>query len=238
MDDDDKIRRNLVVTSTVLIAIAWLDVPLPLLLEKAFSFKSTPDFEIRSWKIWVLVLSILAYFAWRYRWSDDFTEGWKEHERARQQRFSVLFNKRYLAKVSEWVNAGVFPNDVHEELPRSLEMALEQTGKRPGRRPLRISMSATDLQFDSPRATLIFHVEWPEPPADQKGFAPQNMGSPSYARLPVLMDSRRHSELQSQAKRFAHYNSKASMALLWPLGLSSVAGGIALFRLVRSFFGS
>ncbi|MFO6419899.1 hypothetical protein ACLBKS_06825 [Hylemonella sp. W303a] len=67
-DDDAKIRRNLVVYSTIVLALAWFGLPAGLLLEAALpkSFINPPDY-----KFWAFGFAILAYLGIRYSFSKE-----------------------------------------------------------------------------------------------------------------------------------------------------------------------
>lgn len=62
-DDDDKIRRNLVVMSVAILLVAFLDVPVQQVLAKAFADNWKPSLA----RGWVAAFAVLFYFALRYR---------------------------------------------------------------------------------------------------------------------------------------------------------------------------
>ena len=112
MDDDDKIRRNLIVTSAVVIGVAWFDVSLPDMLERLFSIKSatgTQPVQVAAWKVWVAAFAMLAYMAWRYRWSDEVEKAIDLFKGSVIARYGVLFQRVYLREVAKdaqarWIN--------------------------------------------------------------------------------------------------------------------------------------
>jgi hypothetical protein len=66
MDDDDKVRRNLVVASAAVILAWFLELPVQRLAAAS---------KIDQWfppprKVWLASLAVLVYLAWRYRFSD------------------------------------------------------------------------------------------------------------------------------------------------------------------------
>lgn len=232
MDDNDKIRRNLVVTSTVVIAIAWLDIPIPLLIDRLTSLKTANGFEIGPWKIWALVLVVLSYFAWRYRWSEEFTKGWLEHSKAAHNKYGELLQQHYVPLVAGWSLQGNFPPDAHPKLQAAMNHAMGigfQDGLvKPTSVLILVGENANEL-IDSPAANVT--TTWPDD--DEKPL--QN----NYRNKGVTLfidGARRHAYIRN-ARNYAHLNSKATMALFFPLGLGCVAGCIVLFRFVRSIFG-
>jgi hypothetical protein len=68
-DGDDKIRRNVVVASAIVLLVAWLDLPVQGLAEKLFSVKSDEASKIALWKVWSAVLALILYLGLRYRFS-------------------------------------------------------------------------------------------------------------------------------------------------------------------------
>lgn len=234
MDDSDKIRRNLVVTSTVVIAIAYLDVPVPLLLDRIFSLKADPAFEIKAWKLWLMILVILSYFAWRYRWSDDFTKGLEDHYKAMTARYLFLVQSSYIPQVVEWTKSGVFPGDVHPKLAMFMEHGIGGAIGSNVPKPVDVSLFVSGMHHSSESGDVQITSVWPNMMVTP---GPNDLDTPTVARsnmTQLYIDDARRLLLKQRAGNYAHFNSKASMALLWPLGLGAIAGCIVLFRLVRS----
>ncbi|MGC1175775.1 hypothetical protein [Polaromonas sp.] len=75
-DDDDHIRRNIVVVSTSILLAAWLELPASSVFGSILP--STISLEPR--KLWAVGFAILAYLGVRYRFSSDgqaFTNSFK-----------------------------------------------------------------------------------------------------------------------------------------------------------------
>ena len=66
-DEDSKIRRNLVVTSAVILLAVWLRAPLDGMAEALFKVK--PDPQTFRWRVWLAALLVLVYFGLRFRFS-------------------------------------------------------------------------------------------------------------------------------------------------------------------------
>lgn len=75
-DSDDKIRRNLVLSSGLVILSFWLNLNPKVAIEKLFDPHSAGTTE--SWRIWVAIASLLLYFGMRYRFSAAMDAGIKE----------------------------------------------------------------------------------------------------------------------------------------------------------------
>jgi hypothetical protein len=65
VDEDDKVRRNLVVFSAAIILLLWLEVPLQPLLEKHLHLP-----QVSALRAWLAALVVLCYLALRYRFSE------------------------------------------------------------------------------------------------------------------------------------------------------------------------
>jgi hypothetical protein len=75
MDEDDKARRNLVVFSALVLAGAWLRLqPLATL---GSILRPDASIAIDSHRAWALVLAVLLYLLYRYRFSEDSIESSK-----------------------------------------------------------------------------------------------------------------------------------------------------------------
>lgn len=67
MDEDDKVRRNLVVFSAGVLLVAWLNVPVQGMLQDALKVKQ----EVEPARTWLAAAAILVYLILRYRFSPD-----------------------------------------------------------------------------------------------------------------------------------------------------------------------
>jgi hypothetical protein len=65
-DDNDKVRRNLVVASSIVIIFAWLGVSEAVFIEKLIG----NQLVLLNWKISALFIAILTYLSLRYRFAD------------------------------------------------------------------------------------------------------------------------------------------------------------------------
>jgi hypothetical protein len=67
-DEDDKVRRNLVMVSSAILISAWLEVPFAAFIGKLVDISYVkPD----SWKVWVVGFFVMIYLALRYSFSSD-----------------------------------------------------------------------------------------------------------------------------------------------------------------------
>lgn len=229
MDDDDKIRRNLIVTSAVVIGVAWFDVSLPDMLERLFSVKSaagSPPVKVADWKVWVAALAMLLYMAWRYRWSEEVEKAWGLFDATVTARYGILFQRVYLRDVAGWFRDGAYPKDAHEQMVVLYNQVLPQIlADQIGRRPDTVSIRARNTPMPSNgNESVEASADWNDRGAGATGNTIQ--GS-------VYIDLRRQRALIRRARVHAMWNSKESMSLMWPVVFAGAALGIVLYKLLR-----
>lgn len=69
--DDSKIRRNLVVFSTLIVFVAWLEIPLGLIAAGLLKLGAPP--QISPFKLWLTCLLVLLYLTLRYRFTAEWS---------------------------------------------------------------------------------------------------------------------------------------------------------------------
>jgi hypothetical protein len=107
MDDDDKVRRNLMVVSFAVLVYFWLDLPDSMVLKRLLGSESAPS--VAGWKVWALILAVVGYQFHRY-WSVLIgTAQWQSlHGQIVSRRYNLMvwlsgFNvKRLPAKKRLW----------------------------------------------------------------------------------------------------------------------------------------
>lgn len=230
MDDDDKIRRNLIVTSAIVIGAAWFDISLPDLLERLFSIKSAPGAQaaqLSDWKVWVAALTALGYMSWRYRWSDEVEKALKQLSESIEARYAFLVRTDYLPLVASWLRIGKVPADAHKELLPILDRVNEIEEMKKGR-PDHVSLKpGPAIGIDSGNLSASFVAFW--------GSENDVTYSTSF-EINVYIDVKRYRNMVHRAKRFCYVNSKASMSLFWPITIAGSAVLIAAYKLARAVF--
>ncbi len=66
-DDNDKVRRNLVVVSSAIVIFAWLGIDEGIFFEKLVGQKVS----LINWKVSSLLIVVVSYFSLRYRFADS-----------------------------------------------------------------------------------------------------------------------------------------------------------------------
>lgn len=235
MDDDDKIRRNLMVTSAVIIGAAWFDVSLPEVLERLFSIKPSPStpgqvVQLSEWKVWLAALLMLCYMSWRYRWSDEVEKAMSLFSESVLARYKVLFGTDYMANVAKWFKSGSLPGDVHPQIPAAYAQLIPQTlTRQAGRGPTEVRYSGTmPAAMDLSNHIMTMTAEWAQPGG---GVHASNQ------QVNIYIDKKRQDALIKKAQWYALANSKASLSLVWPVLVASTAALIVLYKLGRAIFG-
>ncbi len=66
MDDDNKVRRNLMVFSTAVVFYWWLGLTPGVIAKRVFGDDAA--LEMSAVKVWVSIIVVLSYLVWRYVW--------------------------------------------------------------------------------------------------------------------------------------------------------------------------
>ncbi|MNV45118.1 hypothetical protein D3C71_1369030 [compost metagenome] len=226
MDDDDKIRRNLMVTSAIIIGAAWFNVSLPEVLERLFSIKSpggTQSVQVSDWKVWIAALLVLGYLSWRYRWSDEVEKALQLFKEGVQLRYIVLYQTEYLPLVGTWIKSGVIPKNAHAELsPIAAHFNQVDATKSLGRPDVVSVKSSGAISMDSANVGATVIAFW---------GGEENVNRSSSIQSNIYIDPKRHEAIVRRSQRFTLFNSKSSMSLLWPVLIGGAAGVIAAFKL-------
>jgi len=100
-DSKDKIRRNLVTVSAVILLLAWLDLPLNLIAERVIGVGGSMPIRLSAAKIWSASLILLLYLGWRFKHSSEAKEArvlLVGAARVRSERLLARLLKRDIAK--------------------------------------------------------------------------------------------------------------------------------------------
>ncbi|SEF28485.1 hypothetical protein ABL840_26800 [Variovorax sp. NFACC27] len=230
MDDDDKIRRNLIVTSAVIIGVAWFNVSLPDVLERLFSIKSAAGaqaVQVSDWKVWVAALAMLTYMAWRYRWSEEVEKARALFQGTVIARYGVLFQRVYLREVAKWFRDGAYPKSAHPQMAVLYnqvvpQILFEQLGRRPDAVSIKVRGTANPSNGNE---NVEASADWNDKGSGSHGNTIQ--GS-------VYIDVPRQRALIWRARAHTMINSKESMSLMWPALFAVAAATIAVYKLVLS----
>jgi hypothetical protein len=90
--DDSKIRRNLVVFSTLVVSVAWLELPVAQIASGFF--KLDKPLQVSPLKLWITCFLVLLYLTLRYRYTKEFQKFASNYNHNVQQHMNKLANKR------------------------------------------------------------------------------------------------------------------------------------------------
>ena len=72
MDDDDKVRRNLMVVSFAVLLYFWLDLPDTLIAKRLIGEEAA----LSAWKVWLVLVVVITYLLLRFFTVTQLSEGW------------------------------------------------------------------------------------------------------------------------------------------------------------------
>lgn len=75
MDDDDKVRRNLMVASVLVLLYFWLDVPRDVITERLLG--SSAKVQLSQWRVWAVIAAAIAYQLHRFWSVSGESEEWR-----------------------------------------------------------------------------------------------------------------------------------------------------------------
>lgn len=237
MDDDDKVRRNLMVTSAVIIGAAWFDVSLPDVLERLFSIKqpggtSGTVVQLSNWKVWLAALAALGYMSWRYRWSDEVEKARTLFKEGVASRYQIVFGSDYMTQVAMWFKRGTLPGDAHPQLSAAYAQLIPHAlSQQLGGQPAVVTFAGPmPASIDHGGHVVTMSARWPG----------VSVGGTPYAvhqQVHIEIDDKRKAALINKARWFVLANSKASMSLVWPVVIAGAAAAIVLYKLARAILG-
>lgn len=226
VDDDEKIRRNIVVASAAVILASWLRLPLTDIGERFLSVKASCEaVGVSEFRVWAAVLAILAYLGLRYFWSKEVIEAREDLQNAYETYYKKLLVDRYLPEVERWSVRRCFPKNSHPDLAKILrsvvlEPAAAEEGTTVELRSLEYEIGNVYPSLDKFRVKVTAHNVL-------------NGGDHiNIENLNLPIDRHRHKLLKMRSRLYSHIWSKGSMSMLWPVGLWAIAGSICVSKLI------
>lgn len=226
MDEDDKVRRNLVVFSGAVLVTNYLDISISKLATENFKLGDVP---LDPYRVLCLSLVILVYLAVRYRFSEEgikysktLKSEWETLCVERTQRWSRLAVMLYLKRGTEL--RGVFPADVADILKATSAAAYQANdGVLPDISDLTIGNSSA-----GPKPwiyTAFMRFQWTAI-SSEKPLSTEGTVDIHFSGLPLLA-------LKVTTTLQTWFYSKASIHALVPAVVGSLAGITLLIRVWR-----
>jgi hypothetical protein len=228
MDDDDKIRRNLVVTSSITILLAWLQVPLAAVANRLFG-TSADNFAPAAWRVWFAAIAVLLYLSLRFRFSEEVEAGLRALTEARDHRYHLLY-LRNLRDLERRAHLGTLPEgSLRDEIEGQIANALARphvSGGTSSVRP-RFKIGHIDKDVRAAKNQFPLTLIW-----DIPGQSHPNM---TQSTLEYEIPSELQHRLERQALLFALAYSRGSIVLLWPSVLALASLSVLTWKLLGEF---
>lgn len=226
MDDDDaKIRRNLVVTSMLVLALIFLGVGVDDVLKKVIGTDVAP--KVHAWRAWLVVVLVLVYQVMRYRFSDEYVEAFDALKVEWQGELLKRAQKVVAIDIWHGIKSGT-PSAAASELLTALEILRSRLGH----------VAPTDWRVRNLTFAVLplgFGMRW-EGQVAVGIVATRTDGPPIDHEMPVSFDVTRQmkrSVMVRSAVRMLAY-SRSSTRFLLPAILALVALLGVVSKLVMS----
>lgn len=112
MDDDDKVRRNLIVVSFAVVLYFWLELPDTLIARKLIGDEAT----LSGWKVWLVLVVVILYLLLRFFSATTLSKEWAAAA-AQLQAKRIAFLIAHVRLHETCLRSGELPRWVSYEKP-------------------------------------------------------------------------------------------------------------------------
>ncbi len=229
MDDDEgKARRNLVLASTVVLLAAWLELPLPGLIEKVTSLKAGES--ISPARAWAAVLAVLVYLVYRYDFSEEAAKGRETLKQAWEAALADLIAGLLNRHLNRAARGGRDSPHFDHKLREYFAHQREFGGYGKGKGSLQVphaGAAAIKMETTPWQGTVSVPLQG----SSDAGATRSSSGN----RLPFNLSNRvGRAQVIVPAALLVALRSKATTSALAPVVLSMLAVGVAVFRLTSA----
>ncbi len=228
-DDDDKVRRNLVVMSTAILLVAFLDVPVQALLAKSVSSDWQPSLA----RGWLAACVVLFYMALRFRFHPASFDAFGEIRRAQRERVvssvSMLASKIAIDSSAWWMNAGELSL---QELERIRKNRQSMMRAKPGNLE---TLTMSDLNGNLERVDLD---SWRAAHAVIAWTTKMQPAISTKVKVPVPWELRQAIPANLRAVYYSWLYSKEAIMLLAPIVLALLAALVGSFKAMSNWLAS
>lgn len=235
-DEDSKIRRNLVVASTLIVLAWWLRLPMDKLSEKLFGVSSAPGLE---WRVWLAAIVVLLYFLHRFRFAGEAAGASMQWQSSRRNLGQELIQRHFARRMATYAKDGRPFREVGEPLGQRVSQILADIARRQG--DVQRNVAVDMVSFKAIEQGSLTNVG--------RSLNPSNRVGSMHCDLVVRVDSvlqstpfvlgyelskQRYSWIQCQLWIRTGIYSPAATALVLPYMLAVVALALAAWKLFRA----
>lgn len=221
-DADDKIRRNLVLVASIVLAAAFLDISAPQVVNSWL--KATVP-EVSGNKIFVLEFLVLLYLMLRLRFTAYFRREWFEVKQT-YARFVLFFIKRRLISgLNAWGKTRLVPPFIQQNMKEWVDSSVLLIHDCPASDSLRFKFNYSGFE---PHSKFFGAIQLTHEVYNGDALVSVNSGNGSINYQ--FADCEKYAISLSASLATAFY-SRASIEFLIPIALGLIAMVITLFKL-------
>jgi ABC-type multidrug transport system fused ATPase/permease subunit len=234
MDEDDKVRRNLVVASAAVLLCAWLKVSIPALANRLMSGPtSAPSITLDPVRLWAGALVVLVYLLLRFRFCKATGEAWTDYKKEWskvRERIATATLRAHLRRASQKrIESPLFDTSLVNLLAQKTRATQEDLGNLQVdrlRTPVVEAPGITMMDGYSGKANLAFL--WTDEGAVQHASAGyvEDFAFRKYERWKLIVRT---------ALELATY-SRASVQVFVPVLLAVLAFGVSAWNLAIALY--
>lgn len=236
-DEDSKIRRNLVVASTLVVLAWWLRLPLDKLSEKMFGVSSAPGLE---WRVWLAAIVVLLYLLHRFRFAGEAAGAFVQWRNSRSNLRQELIQRHFEKRMATYTKNGLPFHEVGEPLKQRVNEILSELAARQGVEPGHLivdkfilkpiqhgSLTKAGLNVKPSKRVGSMHC-------DLAVRSATSLLPPKAFVLNYELSKQRYSWIQCKLFLRTGTYSPAATALVLPYVLAVVALALAAWKLFRA----
>ena len=122
-DSDEKARRNLLIVSSLIVLIAWLGVPMDVIVERVLGANAAKDAEtwlvrraianeVEAWRVWFAIGVLLLYVTMRFRFASETGAAWTKMRQHVRLLIEASTHRRVRFLVEDFPIDGVSPAEL------------------------------------------------------------------------------------------------------------------------------
>lgn len=223
--DDSKIRRNLVVFSTLIVFVAWLEIPVGQIAAGLLKLGVPP--QINPFKLWLTCAAVLLYLTLRYRFTAEWTRLVATYKSNLGEAFKSVGAKRTQRSIATFIktkkNDGGFKGQLVTFYDLRVAKQKQKYGDQIGEPEIRVADASG---YTVNRAQVSINLVWEERLVGSA--APENKS------MPYKFDWLEFKLIQMYAHIHTLVYSHSSVQYVVPLVLTTAAFAVIAWNLYHS----